>query len=222
MAVMANSSLETSASLWSADLSRLAEEVKRADPHTTMYHIDVSDGSYAEGVMLFFPDLVAAIRKETMRPLEVHLIMRNPEAWLDAFADAGADIILFYPDTTDDIGGMLDRIEERGIKPGISLAIEHPVELIEDYLHRLEIVCVLGTGFDVKGIDDVVDGTCEKIERLVAIREQAKHSYRIESDGAIRRHTVPKLRRAGTDVIVPGSLMFKEDMSEISSWLKTL
>jgi ribulose-phosphate 3-epimerase len=219
---MPNLDLETSVSLWSADLARLADEVKRADPHANMYHIDVSDGSYADGVMLFFPDLVAAIRRETDRPLEVHLIMRNPESWIDAFADAGADIILFYPDTTDDIGGMLDRIEQRGIKPGISLAIEHQVERIEDYLHRLEIVCVLGTGFDVKGIDDVVEGTCEKIEQLVTIREKAKHSYRIESDGAIRRHTVPKLRKAGTDVIVPGSLMFKEDMNEVTAWLKTL
>jgi len=219
---MPNLDLETSVSLWSADLARLADEVKRADPHANMYHIDVSDGSYADGVMLFFPDLVAAIRRETERPLEVHLIMRNPESWLDAFADAGADIILFYPDTTDDIGGMLDRIEQRGIKPGISLAIEHPVERIEDYLHRLEIVCVLGTGFDVKGIDDVAEGTCEKIEQLVTIREKAKHSYRIESDGAIRWHTVPKLRKAGTDVIVPGSLMFKEDMNEVTAWLKTL
>jgi len=214
--------LEASVSLWSADLARLAEEVKRTDPYASMYHIDVSDGSYAEGVMLFFPDLVAAVRKETKRPLEVHLIMRRPDAWVEAFADAGADIVLFYPDTTDDIGGMLDRIEARGIKPGISLAIEHPVEMITDYLHRLEIVCVLGTGFSVKGIDDVAQGTCEKIRQLVSIREKANHRYRIEADGAIRRHTVPKLRKAGADVIVPGSLMFKEDMNEISLWLKTL
>ncbi len=219
---MNRTNLQTSVSLWSADLSRMAEEMNRADAHADMYHIDVSDGSYAKGVMLFFPDLVTAIRRETSRPLEVHLIMQRPEAWVDAFAEAGADIILFYPDTTADISAMLDRIEQLGIKPGISLAIEHPIGMIEEYLNRLEIVCVLGTGFDVKGVDDIADGTCRKIQELVKLRKKGGYGYRIESDGAIRRHTVPKLREAGTDIIVPGSLMFKENMDEISAWLETL
>ena len=219
---MSKTPLKASISLWSADLADLAAEIGRVNPYADMYHLDVSDGTYAAGLLLFFPDLVKAIRPLTQKPLETHLITQKPERWIDAFADAGSDLILFYTKTTDSVAEMIERITDRGMKAGISLAIEDPVPLVEPYLDRLAIVCVLGTGFDVKSVRDVAEGTYEKIRQLVDIRRSRELTFEIEADGAIRRHTVPQLRQAGADIVVPGSLMFKSDMHEISRWLKSL
>ena len=219
---MSKAPLKASVSLWSANLVNLAEEIGRVDPYADMYHLDVSDGTYATGLLLFFPDLVKAIRPLTQKPLETHLISQKPEHWVDAFADAGSDLILFYTETTDAVAEMIERITDRGIKAGISLAIEDPVSLVEPYLDKLAVVCVLGTGFDIKGVRDVAEGTCEKIQQLVDIRRRRGLTFEIEADGAIRRHTVPQLRQAGADIVVPGSLMFKSDMNETSRWLKSL
>ena len=219
---MSTTPLKASVSLWSADLADLAAEIGRVDPYADMYHLDVSDGTYAAGLLLFFPDLVKAIRPSTKKPLEVHLITQQPEHWVDPFADAGADLVLFYADATSDVPATIERITARGLKPGISLAVDHPLSLVEPYLDRLAIVCVLGTGFDVKGVEDVAGGTCEKIRQLVDIRRRLGLTFEIEADGAIRRHTTAKLRQAGTDIVVPGSLMFKNDMPETSRWLRSL
>src|SRR5687767_14676826 len=93
--------LKCSTSLWSADLSNLAAEIKRVEPFSEMFHIDVADGHCVDA-LLFFPDLVKACRQHTKRPFEVHLIVTNPLKWVDPFIDAGADSIIFYLDSEDD------------------------------------------------------------------------------------------------------------------------
>src|SRR5262249_20383228 len=89
--------LKCSTSLWSADLSSLAAEIRRVEPYSEMFHIDVADGHYVD-TLLFFPDLVKACRQHTKKPFEVHLIVTNPLKWIDAFADAGANSIIIYLD----------------------------------------------------------------------------------------------------------------------------
>ncbi len=214
--------LRASVSLWSADLADLASEIRRGDPYADWYHLDVSDGTYAPSLLLFFPDLVKSIRGVTEKPFEVHLITHRPERWVGAFAAAGANRIIFYPETTEDVEEMIDRLKARGLGIGVSLAVENGVSLIEPYLDRVDLVCVLGTSFDVKGVEDIADGTCEKIRDLAERRHEHGLSFEIEADGAIRRHTVPRLRRAGADIVVPGSLMFKADMRQTSQWLRSL
>ncbi len=90
--------LKCSASLWSADLSNLASEIRRVDPFTERYHLDVADGQYVPS-LLFFPDLVKALRKHTTKPFEVHLMTTEPMAWIEPFAEAGADGIIFCYDS---------------------------------------------------------------------------------------------------------------------------
>ena len=214
--------LKTSVSLWSADLGNLASEVRRVDAYADWYHLDVSDGTYAKSLLVFFPDLVKAIRGVTEKPFEVHLIAQRPERWVEAFHAAGANRIIFYPETTENISGLIDSIRAQNLGVGISLSLETPVSLIEAYLERLDIVCVLGTGFDVKSVQDVAEVAYNKIRQLVAIRQQRRLSFEIEADGAIRRHTVPQLRQCGSDIVVPGSLIFKGDVQETTQWLRSL
>ena len=213
--------LKASVSLWSADLLNLEREIRRVDPYADLYHIDVADGTCAD-LLLFFPDLVNAVRALTERPLEVHLITRNPQRWIGPFAEAGADRIIFYLDATEEPQRMIHEISQLGLKAAISLAPDIPIEAIEPHLRLLDLVCVVGTDIGVKGVDDIAEGTCQKITALTRMRESKNLSFEIEADGAIRRHTVPRLREAGVDIVVPGSLIFNGDCAATSRWLRAL
>ena len=105
---------------------------------------------------------------------------------------------------------------------GISLALTHPIPVIEPYLDEIDRVVVVGTEVGVKGEEAPAAQTYDKIRELVSLRAARRLTFDIEADGAIRRETVPQLREAGADIVVPGSLMFQNDMGEIGRWLRSL
>ncbi len=212
--------LKCSTSLWSADLANLAAEIKRVEPYSEMFHLDVADGHYVE-TMLFFPDLVKAIRKYTQRPFEVHLIVTDPLDWIDPFADAGADSFIIYLNTSNDPADVIERIKSRGKGAGISLMLDEPVDLLDPYWDDLSMVCMVGTEIGIKGAE--MDERCPaKIRQTRQIIDQRGLKCQIEADGGIRRHSVPKIHAAGADYIVPGSLMFGEEPAEMRKWLASL
>lgn len=213
--------MKCSSSLWSADLSNLADEIKRVEPYSERFHLDVADGHYVN-VMLFFPDLVAACRPHTSRPFEVHLIVADPLRWIDPFADAGADVFVFYLDIRDDPRQVIERIKGRGKEVGISLKPGDSIDLLDPYWDELSMVCMVGTDIGTKGVANVDPRCLENIRLARQLIDQRDLSCEIEADGAIRRHTVPELMAAGTDYIVPGSLMFKENPAELRVWLDGL
>jgi ribulose-phosphate 3-epimerase len=212
--------LKCSTSLWSADLANLATEVRRVEPYSERFHLDVADGHYVP-TLLFFPDLVKALRPHTRVPFEVHLMTTDPAAWLDPFIEAGADGIIFCFDSAKDPGGLLKAIKARGKLAGVSLLLNEPVELLDPFWDDLDVVTIVGTAMGIKGasMDASVPG---KIRR--AREETRRRGLRteIEADGGIRRETVPLLHAAGADWIVPGSLMFKEDPPAMRRWLASL
>lgn len=213
--------LKASLSLWSADLSNLESEIKRSETYADYYHLDVADGRYAP-TLLFFPDLVKSIRPHTRVPFEVHLICESPEKWIEPFHEAGADRIVFYPDTVENPDRILRMIADRGMEVGVSLAVNQAVQELDPYWKKIDLVVVLGTEVGIKGVVDVASGTYEKIEGLVREREARGLDFEIEADGAIRRETVPRLKRAGADLVVPGSLMFGNDMKAMRKWMDDL
>ena len=101
--------LKCSTSLWSADLSKLADEMKRVEPYSERFHLDVADGHYVKS-LLFFPDLVKALRPHSKLPFEVHLMVTDPMGWIDPFIEAGADIIIFCFDSAKNPGDVLRAI----------------------------------------------------------------------------------------------------------------
>jgi ribulose-phosphate 3-epimerase len=212
--------LKCSTSLWSADLGRLADDMKRVEPYSERFHLDVADGHYVAS-LLFFPDLVKALRPHTRLPFEVHLMVTDPMAWIDPFVEAGADIIIFCFDSARDPGQVLRAIRSRGKKAGVSLLLTESVSQLEPHWPDLDIVAFCGTAMGIKGAS--MDPAClEKTRQARAIIDQRKLPVEIESDGGIRRETVPLLKAAGTDFIVPGSLMFKEDPQSMRQWLANL
>ncbi len=212
--------LKCSTSLWSADLGNLAAEMKRVEAFTERWHLDVADGHYVEN-LLFFPDLVAQLRPHSAKSFEVHLMVTDPLGWIDPFVEAGADILIFCFDAARDPGEVLQAIKARGKRAGVSLRINEPIEVLEPYWNELDVVCVIGTELGIKGAS-MDAGIPDKIRRTREIIRQRGLKTEIEADGGIRRETVPLLKAAGADYIVPGSLMFKEDPPQMRQWLASL
>ena len=212
--------LKCSTSLWSADLGNLAAEMKRVEAFTERWHLDVADGHYVKN-LLFFPDLVAQLRPHSAKSFEVHLMVTDPLGWIDPFVEAGADILLFCFDAARDPGEVLQAIKARGKRTGVSLRINEPIEVLEPYWNELDVVCVMGTELGIKGAS-MDAGIPDKIRRTREIIRQRGLKTEIEADGGIRRETVPLLKAAGADYIVPGSLMFKEDPPQMRQWLASL
>jgi ribulose-phosphate 3-epimerase len=212
--------MRCSTSLWSADLTRLADELKRVEPYSESFHLDVADGHYVNN-LLFFPDLVRQLRPLTAKPFEVHLMVTDPLAWIDPFIEAGADILLFCFDATDRPGEVLRAIKARGRQAGFSLLIQESIDRVEPHWADLDVLCIVGTAMGIKGasMDPGVPG---KIQRARGIIRERGLKTVIEADGGIRRETVPALKAAGADFIVPGSLMFKEDPPAMRRWLEGL
>src|SRR5437764_11345643 len=111
--------LKCSTSLWSADLSDLGAEIRRVEPYSERFHLDVADGHYVKN-LLFFPDIVKALRKHTRVPFEIHLMVTDPLGWVDPFVEAGADIILFCLDAAKNPGEVLRAIHSCGKQAGVS------------------------------------------------------------------------------------------------------
>lgn len=212
--------LRCSTSLWSADLANLASEIRRVEPHSERFHLDVADGHYVPA-LLFFPDLVAAVRKHASIPLEVHLMTDDPLAWVGPFSDAGADGFIFCLDSAEDPPAVIRAAKGRGKFVGVSLRVGEGLERLEPYWAGLDLVTIFGTEVGIKGAA-MDPGTPEKVRRARELIDRLGMPAEIEVDGGIRRSSVPLVHRAGADWIVPGSLMFGEDPAEMRRWLASL
>jgi ribulose-phosphate 3-epimerase len=198
----------------------LAAEIKRVEPYSERFHLDVADGHYTP-TLLFFPDLVKALRPHTKLPFEVHLMTTEPDAWIEPFVDAGADGFIFCFDAARDPGAVLRKIRSYGKRTGISLLLTESLAVLEPYWLDLDVLTIVGTAMGIKGasMDASVPGKIRLARELISERGLKTE---IEADGGIRRETVPLLRAAGVDTVVPGSLMFKEDPAAMRRWLATL
>jgi ribulose-phosphate 3-epimerase len=206
-------------SLWSADLVNLAAEIESVLPYADSFHIDVADGHFVP-TLLFFPDIVAAIRGVTEKPLHVHLMVSDPATLVPPFIEAGADIISVQVEA-EGAPAVLKTISKAGRKPGLALLLDTPVEALRNYLGQVEVVIAMGTQVGIKGVD-LAPEACERVAAIRKIIDE-RRSVKLYADGGIRKHTVPKLRKAGADAVVPGSLLFNSpDRKRVHQWLKSL
>lgn len=212
--------LKCSTSLWSANLADLGAEIRRVDPFSERFHIDVADGHYVPS-LLFFPDLVKALKAHTKKPFEVHLMTNEPDAWIDPFVEAGADGVIFCFDSLTNPGAAIKAVKDLGKFVGVSLLVTEPVSVLRPYWHTIDQVTIVGTPMGTKGTS--MDAAIfDKIREARATIEKLGVHVEIEVDGGIRRNTVPDIHAAGADWIVPGSLMFGEDPAAMRQWLASL
>jgi ribulose-phosphate 3-epimerase len=206
-------------SLWSADLGRLEDDTKRIEPFTDIFHIDVADGHFSKA-MLFFPDLVARLRKVTVKPLHVHLMVSD-QVLLDQaqqFAEAGADLISVQAENTNAMEA-LSQIRKAGLKAGVVLQLHTEVAQAAKFIPHIDMLTLLGTLMGIKGV-----GLDEKApSRLTQARALVAHADRriiVAADGGIRENTVPSLRAGGAETIVMGSLAFgAPDLTARMAWV---
>jgi len=212
---------EYSVSLWSADLTNLGKAVKDLEGYADYFHFDVADGHFVPN-LLFFPDLVRSLRPLTDVPFEVHLIVESPERYIDSFAKAGANIISVYPEACKNLTRTLLKIKERNIKVSLSLTPRTSISILKSVADMLDFVVIMGTEVGVKG-RSLLPSTYQRIAEVKKILEGLRiKNAKIEVDGGIRKETVPLLIRAGANILVPGSLVFKDNYSQIFSWLRQL
>ncbi len=209
-------------SLWSADLANLAAAIRRVEPFADSFHLDVSDGRFAPS-LLFFPDLVRALRPLTHRPFHVHLMAERPTALIADFVAAGADVITVHAEVGEsEANAAIEAISRAGRTAGLALCSDTPVAASQPYLDRIGSLLLLGTDLGVKGAD-LAPEACARLATAASMLGGRRTRIRLIADGGIRPHTVPLLRRAGADVVVPGSLVFQsENLVETFAWLLAL
>ena len=209
-------------SVWSADLLRMGDDLARIRPYADLLHVDVADGHFAPS-FLFFPDLAARVRAASDVPMHVHLMVDDSivESQIEQFADAGADVITLHAECASVGSGALDRIKRRGLLAGLVLKVETPVSELAPYIDQIHFLTLLGTSIGVKGKglhEDALDRLKEA--RELVRRADAGHRVVVVADGGIRHETVPKLRAAGAQAVVLGSLAFGDpDLAARMQWL---
>ena len=210
-------------SMWSANLTRLADDLVRIEPHADILHIDVADGYFAPA-FLFFPDLVAGIRGLTAKPIHVHLMVSDAVllSQIEQFADAGADLISIHAENAAVADAALALIAARAIASGVVLRVETPVAQAAAYLDRVAFLTLLGTSIGVKG--QGLDPTAgARLQQAAALIAASGRRIVLAADGGIRDTTVPILRAAGAETVVLGSLAFgAPSLADRMVWLRAV
>ncbi len=199
--------IELAPSILSADFARLAEQARAAaEGGATLLHVDVMDGHFVPNITIG-PPVVASLRKATDLPLDVHLMIENPDQFIPAFVDSGADWISVHQEACVHLNRSLELIRSRGARVGVVINPATPVETLSEVLDLVDFVLVMSVnpGF---GGQKFIPASVRKIERLAALRAQAGLGFRIEVDGGIALNTVASVVRAGAEVLVAGNAVF--------------
>jgi ribulose-phosphate 3-epimerase len=195
-------------SILSADFSSLGEAVRAAEAGGADYvHIDVMDGHFVPN-MTVGPLVVAAVRRVTSLPLDVHLMIEAPERYLAEFAQAGADILTVHVETCPHLHRTIQQIDELGVRPGVTLNPATPIEALQEILPFVSQVLVMtvNPGFGGQGY---IETMTDKIARLAAIARERGLQPDIEVDGGIDTDTAPLVVGAGANVLVAGTAVFQ-------------
>jgi len=199
-------------SILSADFGRLGEQVAEATKAGADYiHVDVMDGHFVPQITIGAP-VVAAIRRWTNLPLDVHLMIEAPELEVNQFADAGADIITVHVEACSHIHRVVQLIKGLGVKAGVSLNPATPVDTLDEILSELDLVLVMtvNPGF---GGQAFIEGTLDKISRLRAELDRRGLAAELEVDGGINAETAPRVVKAGARVLVAGAAVFSSQQT---------
>ncbi|ATB43128.1 ribulose-phosphate 3-epimerase [Cystobacter fuscus] len=196
-----------SPSLLSSDFGRLAEEVRAVEAAGADWiHVDVMDGRFVPNITLG-PVIVQAIKKAATRPLDVHLMIVEPEKYIEAFAKAGADILTVHVEACTHLHRVLQQIRHAGARPAVVLNPATPLSAVEEVLGEVDMVLLMSVnpGFGGQGF---IPHTVDKVRRLRAMLEARGLHTHIQVDGGINSETARLVVAAGADVLVAGSYVF--------------
>ena len=213
--------IQISPSILSADFSQLGNEIKRLeDGGADMIHVDVMDGHFVPNLTIG-PPVIKALRKKCSLKFDVHLMISPVHKYIDAYADAGADIITIHPEATDDLEASISKIKSLNKKVGISLNPETKIDLILSYLNRIDLVLIMSVnpGF---GGQKFIPEVLEKIVSLRKIQENKNIDFDIEIDGGINFENYKSAINAGANILVSGTTIFKSHDGDIKKNINLL
>ena len=209
-------------SLLSCDFSQMGQEIKRMElAKADFMHLDVMDGHFVPNITFGAP-VIKTVRSYTDVPFDVHLMISEPLKYIDDFADAGADIITFHVESDSDIKETIEKIKSRGVKPGLVIKPNTPASAVFPYLSDLYMVLIMTVepGF---GGQSFMEDMLPKVSDIRNEADKVNPQLLIEVDGGIAENTIAKASKAGVDICVAGTAVFKaEDSAQAIANLKRI
>tara|TARA_B100002019_G_scaffold248131_1_gene226923 strand:- start:649 stop:1308 length:660 start_codon:yes stop_codon:yes gene_type:complete len=213
--------IQISPSILSADFSQLGNEIKRLeDGGADMIHVDVMDGHFVPNLTIG-PPVIKALKKQSSMLFDVHLMISPVHKYIEAYADAGADIITIHPEATDDLKKSIYKIKELNKKVGVSLNPETSIDTILKYLKEIDLVLIMSVnpGF---GGQKFMPEVLKKIKDLKKIQNENKINFDIEIDGGINFENSKEAIEAGANILVSGTTIFKSNNGDIKKNIELL
>lgn len=197
-------------SMLAADFGNMATEVKNIEKWgADIVHADVMDGVYVPNITFGMP-MIKAFKQNSTLPVDAHLMITKPEKYVGKFCDAGADVVTFHPDASDDVQGALDVIKSKGKKCGLVVNADVDFDVVRPYLDQIDMLVIMTVQAGFGGQSFMPQ--CLEKAKLGAV-ERKKHGYKylIEVDGGVSEKNIALLKEAGVDVAVAGSSVFKSE-----------
>jgi ribulose-phosphate 3-epimerase len=195
-------------SILAADFGNLSRDCEIIDKSNADWlHLDVMDGLFVPNISFGMP-IVSSIRKITKKPLDVHLMITKPERYIDKFVEIGSDILTVHIEATMEMDNILDKIKKSSIKSGIAINPDTPINKLEDYINKVDLICLMGVhaGF---GGQKFIEKTFDRLIELKGLINLKDSSTLIEIDGGVDNFKSQKLKSLGADILVAGSYIFK-------------
>ena len=213
--------IQISPSILSADFSNLGEEIQKLEEGgADMIHVDVMDGHFVPNLTIG-PPVIKALRKHSSLKFDVHLMISPVQEYIEAYAEAGADIITIHPEATQNLSESIKTIKVLKKKVGVSLNPESKIELITEFLDQIDLVLIMSVnpGFGgQKFMPEVLD----KVKKLKKIRDESKLNFDIEIDGGINFENSKTAIEAGVNILVSGTTVFKSNNGDIKKNIELL